>query len=423
MAAFYAGLVQDTSKTIADSFLFFLLYNFLRQSRLKRHEGAVKHLSAVDELGVGFLAGAISRFCTTPLANIVTRKQSLSMVSQRSANSNSYDSSVRSIAHQINTEKGLLGFWSGYSASLVLTLNPSLTFFLFETFKRTLLHRNQRANPSPQAIFILAAISKAIASTITYPFSLAKARAQVSRNTDQSEKSTPTRVSTTSGGKRDKQVSGNVFSIILQIAQNEGIGSLYKGLDGEVLKGFFSHGITMIVKESVHRLIIRLYFQLLKLLQKYPSPQDSAATAKVNIAQVAEKTNFKAMKMAESTKAHATHVPEDIGEQKNHITNLAQRGVEILGSKGQQVIRNSPIKSNEIRGNNQETWCAVEAIPTSNSILNIPYLSLHLILDLLDLLLQLSPLSLNSKLLINFLSYILPSLQPNKELVIVGVVN
>lgn len=66
VAAFYSGIVQDTGKSIADSFLFFLFYNYLRGRRL---EGR-KNLPVFEELGVGSLAGAASKFFTTPIANM-----------------------------------------------------------------------------------------------------------------------------------------------------------------------------------------------------------------------------------------------------------------------------------------------------------------------------------------------------------------
>lgn len=175
-------MLSDTSKTIADSFLFFLAYNFLWQSRVRSSNTSSKHLPILDELSVGFLAGAFSKLLTTPIANIVTRKQTSSMLSGRAPGENTNQDSVRSIALQIREEKGLQGFWSGYSASLVLALNPSLTFFFFETLKRSVLPRSQHASPSAQVTFLLAAISKALASSITYPFSLAKSRLQVQRS-------------------------------------------------------------------------------------------------------------------------------------------------------------------------------------------------------------------------------------------------
>ncbi|MCJ1311686.1 hypothetical protein MMC25_005359 [Agyrium rufum] len=292
LAGFYTGLAQDTTKTIADSFLFFLAYNFLRQTRLNANGGRSKHLPIIDELGVGFLAGAFSKFLTTPLANIVTRKQTSAMTAHRSGNTGSAErhTSVRMIARQIRSEKGLAGFWSGYSASLILTLNPSITLFLYETFKRLLLRdRTKRDNPPAQLTFLIAAISKAIASSITYPFSLAKARAQISSKRDDkrtegiSEKVFDESVQKASEGNIDaknrssiratKQVTkGTVFGTILHIAQTEGIAALYEGLAGEVSKGFLTHGFTMIVKEWLHRFVIKLYYYLLKLSKRYPEP-------------------------------------------------------------------------------------------------------------------------------------------------------
>ncbi|MCJ1269384.1 hypothetical protein MMC22_009276 [Lobaria immixta] len=308
LSAFYVGLLPDTSKSIADSFLFFLLYNFLRQSRLKYQKDSAKYLGAIDELGIGFLAGAFSKLVTTPIANIVTRKQSLSMMSASSTNLNPHDSSVRTIAHEIKSKKGLPGFWSGYSASLVLTLNPSLTFFLFETFKRTFIPRRQRENPSSRATFFLAAFSKAIASTIMYPFSLAKARAQASSTSiTENEEEKPEKPLDSTQAKKIR-APNNVFGTIFQIAQDEGVGALYEGLGGEVLKGFFSHGITMIVKESVHKLIIRLYYTILKLLKHYPTSSDLTAMTKAKAIQAVESVKSQATYRAESTQAQASQL-------------------------------------------------------------------------------------------------------------------
>lgn len=300
---FYVGLLPDTAKTIADSFLFFLAYNFIRQKRIRSSKSLSKHLSVADELTVGFVAGAFSKFITTPIANIVTRKQTSSMLSHRSGFDDADLASIRSIARRIRVEKGWQGFWSGYSASLVLTLNPSLTFFFFESLKRALIPRDQRASPSTQATFLLAAMSKAMASTITYPFSLAKSRLQANgTNIKHGESSAKSEDVSFEGRRQVAEPPGNVFAMILQIARTEGISALYEGLSGEVLKGFFSHGITMIVKEAVHRVVIRLYYTILKLLRKYPSPQELAEMAMDRVEQVANEAEEKAQQAVALTK-------------------------------------------------------------------------------------------------------------------------
>lgn len=57
LSGFYAGLLSDTGKTVADSFIFFLLYDFLRRGRLRKN-GGKQSLPAYEELSVGFVAGA-----------------------------------------------------------------------------------------------------------------------------------------------------------------------------------------------------------------------------------------------------------------------------------------------------------------------------------------------------------------------------
>ncbi|KAI9871997.1 MAG: hypothetical protein M1830_002180 [Pleopsidium flavum] len=336
LSGFYTGVVEDTGKTMADSFLFFLAYNFLRQNRLHSHGSHSRNLPTVEELSVGILAGAFAKLLTTPVANIVTRKQTSALVSSRSkpgVASSPRKTSVRDIAAQIRSEKGLQGFWSGYSASLVLTLNPSLTFFFYETFKRSLLPRTERDNPSTLATFLLAAMSKAIASSITYPFSLAKARAQASSRTvddnDQEVKEGLEKVTAGefSGSQRTRKAARTtVFSTILHIARTEGVGALYEGLGGEVIKGFFSHGITMIVKEAVHKFIIQLYYMILKMLKRYPSPQELAHQAK-------ERTQT---------------MVGDVSEQASQAARTVSNGTQNMMEKGQEMAQNGSARAHSL---------------------------------------------------------------------------
>ncbi|KAL8938862.1 MAG: hypothetical protein Q9216_003665 [Gyalolechia sp. 2 TL-2023] len=302
LAGFYAGITSDIAKTIADSFLFFLAYNFLRQTRLRARGGSINHLPVTEELGVGFLAGAFSKLMTTPVANVVTRQQAASLLASNQPE-RSQETSIRAIASRIKSDKGVKGFWSGYSASLVLTFNPSITFLLFETFKRLILPREKRSNSAPQVTFFLAAISKSIASTVTYPFSLAKSRAQTSSKSvnekdieDRGTSEKPQKQNSSVAEKTRARAPSNVFSTILQIATSEGLGALYEGLSGEVLKGFFSHGFTMIIKQVVHRIIIQLFYEMLKLLKRYPMVKDTkkkAGQASIKIQESLRPSNLK----------------------------------------------------------------------------------------------------------------------------------
>ncbi|CAL8581064.1 hypothetical protein XPA_006769 [Xanthoria parietina] len=307
LSGFYAGIGPDTAKTIADSFLFFLAYNFLRQTRLRARGGSKNHLPVADELSVGFLAGAFSKFITTPIANIVTRQQAASMMFGGQSQTHR-QSSIRKIALQIRNERGLQGFWSGYSASLVLTLNPSLTFLFFDTLKRLLVPRNRRSDPPAQATFLIAAVSKAVASTITYPFSLAKSRTQASSKSFSERKVDEIGMANKTGEKLESisektkaERPNNVFTTILGVARAEGLSALYEGLGGEILKGFFSHGLTMIVKQIVHRFIIQLYYATLKLLKRFPSPEAALQSSREQTKQALDTIQKDAAPLVSST--------------------------------------------------------------------------------------------------------------------------
>ncbi|KAH9861474.1 hypothetical protein J1614_011221 [Plenodomus biglobosus] len=338
LQAFYNGVFHETAKGVVDSFLFFLAYSYVREKRLVAR-GSGKSLPALEEIGVGVVAGAFSKFFTTPIQNIVTRKQTAAMLSQQDSGTTIPPlSSTRDIVREIKHEKGWQGFWSGYSASLVLTLNPSITMLLHKVLLRLFVPRASRDDPAARTTFLLAAISKALASTVTYPFSLAKTRAQVS-----SQKPTATQGETTdlkdpvtSSHPRSLQArKRTVFSTILRIAQTEGLGALYEGLGAEVLKGFFSHGITMLMKDRIHSTIISLYYTVVQSLKQLPNPEQLAKTATNEVKHVYEQGKGQVSdvyaKSVEVAGNAADKVKEVVTEGSQQAQNLAEKGTQRAG--------------------------------------------------------------------------------------------
>ncbi|KAK6068825.1 peroxisomal adenine nucleotide transporter 1 [Seiridium cupressi] len=300
IAALYTGLTTESAKSVLDSFLFFLFYEFFRsRSHLRgsshKRNGA---LGVLEELAIGIAAGACSRAFTTPIANVVTRKQTGAMLGEGEADVQQLG--VREIVNSILREKGIKGLWSGYSATLVLTLNPGITFFLQDFLKRSLLGEDKWDDPGAALTFLLAASSKAIASTITYPFQIAKARLQsgvpVETEHQREEDDKPKvegglahdshdfddTASQATERAVDREIDAklnatravhkfarqSVFGTIAQVVRTEGVGSLYDGIHGELLKSFFSHGTTMLAKGVVHKLLFKLYLVVAGVLQE-----------------------------------------------------------------------------------------------------------------------------------------------------------
>ena len=115
---------------------------------------------------------------------------------------------------------------------MVLTLNPAITFLLHKVSLRTLVLRLRRADPGICLTFLIAATSKLIASSITYPFSLAKTRTQVlsqppSKPTSEtSEKSNEGE--NLEASKAVKVRQRTVFIIILRIAKTGDLGAILR---------------------------------------------------------------------------------------------------------------------------------------------------------------------------------------------------
>ncbi|TDZ29515.1 Peroxisomal adenine nucleotide transporter 1 [Colletotrichum spinosum] len=273
ISALYVGLAQDVFKSIADSFLFFLFYAYFRDARRRSYRGK---LPAFEALAVGALAGACARACTTPIANVVTRKQTLAMLEHRDDNSGS---SVLDSLRTMRKDNGIVGLWAGYSASLLLTINPSITFFLNDKLDKSLLPDTDEGAHSTSTTFLLAAISKAIATMISYPLQTAKARLQVQgSNNNPPRSSTDNRndLSSPAIAGQDSSFKGtfrgmidnSVPALVISIAKLEGIAALYAGLHGEILKSFFSHGLTMVSKGIIHKLVIRFGIFLMMMAQR-----------------------------------------------------------------------------------------------------------------------------------------------------------
>ncbi|RMZ77178.1 hypothetical protein DV738_g4473, partial [Chaetothyriales sp. CBS 135597] len=266
LSGLYAGLRQDTVRTVADSLLFLLLYSLLRERRRRpqrllaanntKHNNSPNLGAVVDELAVSFVAGALTQAATTPLANVVTRK--------KTAGPEGHKPSTWEMVAQIQREKGVAGLWSGYSAGLVLALNPGLALVLFEALKRLLLVQRQGGvDAAPRVVTVLlAALSKAIAASLTYPFSVARSRLQHAgaKETDEVD---------------DGRRADNALNVLNRISEREGLQNLYAGVGLEAGKQFFGHGLTLLAKQGIQTAAAQLYSVFSIVMGRYRSEVDA----------------------------------------------------------------------------------------------------------------------------------------------------
>lgn len=240
ISGFYEGAAEDTIATTISAFFYFYAYDFMRSRRLRyvgqRTGKPPSTLGVAEELLIGTLAGMFCKFWTSPLNNIVTRKQVGSMNEKQHSKRTAMD-----VVNEIWKEKGLTGFWTGYKATILLSINPSLTYYFFQVLRTMVIPRKRRENPTSVELFFLSAFAKTAATLITYPIMMAKTRQQAAK--------------TDSEGKE----KSSIIKIASDVLESEGPIGLYQGAKGQILRGFFSQGLTMMTKDQIAKAIIYLY--------------------------------------------------------------------------------------------------------------------------------------------------------------------
>ena len=206
-------------------YAYFFFYSFVRGAYIKRRTppgGKAPALSTAAELLLGALAGALAQIFTIPVSVIATRQQVGSgkrtvrkkvVVSQANGTANGngngpgekqdedepverwieeeeyVDDSFWGVGREIVREEGVTGLWLGIKPGLVLTVNPAITYGVFERIKSILLLAQEKAAaaaataPSngkltPGKNFLVGALSKTLATVVTYPYIMAKVRIQ-----------------------------------------------------------------------------------------------------------------------------------------------------------------------------------------------------------------------------------------------------
>lgn len=156
-------------------YAYFFFYSFVRTAYIKRLTlklvpgSKPPPLSTAAELSLGALAGALAQIFTIPVSVIATRQQ----VGRNSDEplSEKNDDSFLGVAREIIREEGVTGLWLGIKPGLVLTVNPAITYGMFERVKSLLLLAKIKAGSNdkltPGLSFLIGALSKTLATIVS----------------------------------------------------------------------------------------------------------------------------------------------------------------------------------------------------------------------------------------------------------------
>lgn len=206
-----------------NQFVFYYVYSWIKAS-YSSFTG--KHITSNIQLSLltGFLAGCVTQLCTLPLNTLHTRLQGVATPSHRSAPSS------WAMSKLIFQENGLAGFWAGLQSALVLAINPSITFLLFEQMKKKL---ESRVKLNTLHIFVLGALAKVGATIATFPLVLAKTRLQ----------------SVTKQDRESGKGYAGLLDFVVQTYKHEGLAGLFKGMRAKCLQVALTSALSFAAKD------------------------------------------------------------------------------------------------------------------------------------------------------------------------------
>ncbi|XP_030470482.1 peroxisomal adenine nucleotide carrier 1-like [Syzygium oleosum] len=243
----YQGLGTKNLQSFISQFVYFYGYSFFKRLYLKKSGN--KSIGTRANLIIAAAAGACTVIVTQPLDTASSKMQT----------------------SEFGKSKGLWKTFSdftwgeafdGLGISLLLTINPSIQYTVFDQLKQRLLKTNQSRSSgtgsSPESLsafsaFVLGAASKCVATCITYPAIRCKVTIQAAESDeDETKESQP---------KAEKTVSGAMYAIW----RREGLLGFFKGLQAQILKTVLSSALLLMVKEK----ITKSTWVLLLALQRY----------------------------------------------------------------------------------------------------------------------------------------------------------
>ncbi|KAI0552882.1 mitochondrial carrier [Xylaria curta] len=252
----YAGMNGALIGVASTNFAYFYWYSVVRELYFKSKKLPTPP-STATELVLGAIAGAVAQVFTIPVAVVTTRQQTQSKAERKGL--------IETAREIIDGEDGPSGLWRGLKASLVLVVNPAITYGAYERLKTIIFPGKTRLTPGEA--FLLGAMSKALATIATQPLIVAKVGLQ--------SKPPPQR--------QGKHFKGFV-EVMQFIIQHEGLLGLFKGIGPQILKGLLVQGILMMTKERMELVFILLFRYIRQLRsQQLAKAAELAAKAKTTL--------------------------------------------------------------------------------------------------------------------------------------------
>lgn len=134
----YAGINGSLIGVVSTNFAYFYWYSVVRTLYLSSQVVA-KPPGTATELILGAAAGAVAQVFTIPVSVVTTRQQT-----QPKGDKKGLLDTGREV---IQSDDGWSGLWRGLKASLVLVVNPAITYGAYQRLRELLFPRKSSIRP------------------------------------------------------------------------------------------------------------------------------------------------------------------------------------------------------------------------------------------------------------------------------------
>lgn len=244
MRGWFRGLVPSLVNVPVFWSLYFPMYDGAKE--LLR-EGGYALPGPMEHVAGAVAAGAVCDVLTNPLWVLRTRLQTHNMYA--APGSGVRPLSVLECARGILRNEGWRAYYKGLGASLLGLSHVAIQFPLYENFKERARRRarDRRGEDELQMVEIMAAAmgAKAIASTLTYPHEVLRARLQY--------QVTPAAgaASGGGGGGAGARPYTGLLDAVRQILRQEGVAGMYRGLSLNLVRTLPAVAVTFTSYEQL----------------------------------------------------------------------------------------------------------------------------------------------------------------------------
>lgn len=247
----YHGLASSILGTTAQNFSYFYWYTIVKRVYANLYKHIPNHKpTTITELFLGALAACISQLFTMPIGVITTQQQT------DKTHKNLYQ-----LCREILDQDGITGLWRGLRVSMVLCINPSITYGSYERLKQILYNNKEFLGPLES--FSIGVLAKSLATVVTQPLIVSKAMLQKKSHKKETKKGDK-EVYGDEEEDDEEDIKFDAFTHALaHLWKTEKFRGLYKGIAPQLLKGVFVQGLLFMFKDQID-----LFFLfLLKLLK------------------------------------------------------------------------------------------------------------------------------------------------------------